>query len=102
MDGRARRRRRDVFALWGATGEVKQPDGRVRGLHAAEDGQATRGIPPRSGGQAADSQGDAMSERPMQSSDPDGGVILVAVVVFAALAFVLGAFVGFSAAAVLR
>lgn len=88
--------------LWGAPGEGEQPHGHLRGLHAAEDGQATRGIPPRSGGQAADSQGDAMTERRMQSDEPDGGVILVAIAVCMCIAFVLGAFVGFSAAAVLR
>ncbi len=88
--------------LWGASGEGEQPDGRVRGLHAAEDGQATRGIPPRSGRQAADSQGDAMTEQRMQSDDPRGGVVVVAMVVVAIVAWGIGVVVGFSAAAVLR
>ena len=43
-----------------------------------------------------------MGERQGESNEPDGGVILVAIVVFACIAFVLGAMVGFSAAAVLR
>lgn len=91
-----------MFALWGATGEVEQPHGRVRGLHAAEVGDTARAVSAELGGAGRRAEtGGGMGER-MQSSDPDGGVILVAVVVFAALAFVLGAFVGFSAAAVLR
>lgn len=95
--------------LWGASGEAGESVGDVRGLSVgAQDGHTASGgadeIRRRRGvaGAALQPAEGAMGERKGESADPDGGVILVAVVVFAALAFVLGAFVGFSAAAVLR
>lgn len=83
----AKRRRRDVFALWGAAGEVEQPHGGVCGVSGRAPGAAAGTGAGRTGSAHASgaiNHGRApylarweggMTERQMQSDEPDGDLV---------------------------
>lgn len=93
--------------LWEPTGEVGGEP--VRGVRvSAEDWarahecrHALQGRRFKAGDdarcEACDTEGGAMTEKRMESSEPDGGVVAVALVVMACASFVAGVLVGWAA-----
>jgi len=82
-------------------GEVEQPHGGVRGLHAAEVGQESSGVSRQSSSAVRHSETGGVMERG-ETTEPDGGVVMVALVVLTSIAFATGVLVGYGAALVLR
>jgi hypothetical protein len=102
-----------VFALWGAAGEVIEPDEGVRGVPrvaagdvaGSRESQSQRGDGATAGDtrrarRAQQTQGGSMERG--ETTEPDGGVMLVAMAVCTLIAFVTGVVVGYGAALVLR